>query len=124
MDEAGNARLPAEEVMVTWCRKYVIPVATVVVAAACSSGDGLVVLVPTAIEVSQSTLSFESLGEDKQLSARVTDQNGNPLQAIVSWASANTGVATVSGGKVTAAGPGTTSVIATAGAINKSIAIS
>jgi uncharacterized protein YjdB len=95
----------------------------VAIAAACSP-EGLIPVGPAAIELSASALSFESLGEDKQLSATVTDKKGNPYKATITWTSADTRVATVSSnGIVTAVGPGTTSVTATTGAINKSIAI-
>jgi uncharacterized protein YjdB len=99
-------------------------VATVVIVTACSA-DGLIPLGPASIELSPSSLSFESLGEDRQLSAAVKDQNGNPRQATIAWTSADTRVASVStSGKVTAVGPGTTTVTATAGAVNKLMTIS
>lgn len=58
------------------------------------------------ISLSHSSLSMKA-GESQTLTASVT-----PSGTAVSWSSSNTGVATVSGGKVTAVGQGTATITA------------
>ena len=76
-----------------------------------------------AIEPSSATLM--SLGETVQLTTTVLDQNGQPVaDAAVTWASSDTGVATVSGlGLVTAVGNGTVQITARSGNASTSIAV-
>ena len=53
--------------------------------------------VATSVTLSSTTLSFSAIGETKQLTATVKDQNGATMaSAPVTWTSTNTAVATVS----------------------------
>ena len=73
--------------------------------------------VATSITLSAASLSFASLGETKQLSAAVKDQNGSAMTgASVSWSTSDASVATVSSaGLVTAAANGTATITVTSG---------
>ena len=73
--------------------------------------------VATSITLSAASLSFTSLGETKQLSAAVKDQNGSAMTgASVSWSTSDASVATVSSaGLVTAAANGTATITVTSG---------
>ena len=73
--------------------------------------------VATSITLSAASLSFTSLGETKQLSAAVKDQNGSAMTgASVSWSTSDASVATVSSaGLVTAAANGTATITGTSG---------
>src|SRR5687767_9308066 len=63
--------------------------------------------IPTSVTLSTFAVSFVALGQTQQLSPSVTDQDGKPLAANVSWSSSNAAVATVSqSGLVTAVGAG------------------
>ena len=75
------------------------------------------------IEPSSATLM--SLGETVQLTATVLDQNRQPVpDAVVTWTSSDTGVATVSGrGLVTAVKNGTATVTAASGSASASATI-
>ena len=77
-----------------------------------------------AIEPSSATLM--SLGETVQLTATVLDQNGQPVvDAVVTWSSSDTSVATVSGqGLVTAVSNGSAQITARSGSASVSIAVS
>ena len=79
---------------------------------------------PTAIAVSPDTVRFTALGQTAQLSAEVREQSGRVMpEAIVSWSSADTLVATVdSAGLLKAVGGGTTMVTATAGGVSDAVA--
>ncbi|MCH7532172.1 MAG: serine hydrolase [Gemmatimonadetes bacterium] len=79
----------------------------------------------TAVSISPTTLSFSSVGETRQLTATVRDQNGHTMGgATVSWASANTQVATVSSsGLVTAVGDGSATITASSGSAKASTAV-
>ena len=76
--------------------------------------------VPTIVEVIPDTVALTALGQTAQLVAEVQDQVGRVMEGqAVAWASTDTLVATVdSAGLVTAAGQGTTPVVATAGDIS------
>lgn len=89
--------------------------------AACTGTDGPThppIPVATTLELSATEVGFTSLTDAQQLTASVKDQNGSPMSGVaVSWASSNTGVATVSStGLVTSVGNGTAAITATAGA--------
>ena len=73
--------------------------------------------VATSITLSATTLSFTSMGETKQLSATVKDQNGNTMSgASVAWATSDPSVATVSSaGLVTATANGMATITGTSG---------
>jgi alpha-tubulin suppressor-like RCC1 family protein len=61
------------------------------------------------------------VGATHQFTATVTDSQGSPVTAAVTWASSNTAVATVNqGGLAMAVGPGTTTITATAGQVTGS----
>ena len=71
--------------------------------------------VPTTIAVTPSEVSFASVGDTEQLTARVSDQHGNVMTGVrVQWASTHPTVARVEigSGLVTSAGNGTTSIFA------------
>jgi hypothetical protein len=80
-------------------------------------GGGTEPNVPTAAALSASTVSLEAIGQTAQLTATITDQNGNAIGSpALTWTSANTAVATVnSSGLVTATGSGVTVVTVSAG---------
>jgi hypothetical protein len=81
--------------------------------------------VPTALTLDPATVSFTALDQTQQLTASVADQNGNPLDANVTWTSSNNAVATVnSAGLVTATGAGTAQVTAAAGSAEASAQVS
>ena len=82
--------------------------------------------VPTAVTVSPETVAFPALGQARQLSAEVFDQNGQTMAAAeVSWSSSDAAVAPVDGsGLVTAVGNGVAIITATAGAVSESVTVS
>jgi hypothetical protein len=71
-------------------------------------------LVASAITLSVTSLSLDSVGGTSQLSATVKDQNGGTMaSAAVTWATSDAAVATVSSsGLVTAISPGTANITA------------
>ena len=93
--------------------------ATITATSGNASGTATVTVEQTAaaITVAPDSVLLTELGETAQLTAEVTDANGNAIaNAMVSWASGDEAVATVDGtGLVTAVGNGATMVTATAG---------
>ena len=85
--------------------------------AAGRGGGGTEPHVPTTAALSASTVSLAAIGQTAQLTATITDQNGNAIGSpALAWTSANTAVVTVSSsGLVTATGNGTTVVTVSAG---------
>ena len=73
--------------------------------------------VATSITLSATSLSFASLGETKQLSAAVKDQNGSAMTgASVSWSTSDPSIVTVSSsGLVTSTANGTATITSTSG---------
>jgi hypothetical protein len=72
--------------------------------------------VPTEIALTPGTISLTALGETVQLTAAVSDQHGDPIEAEVTWSSSDETVASVSpAGLVTAQGPGQAEITASAG---------
>ena len=92
-----------------------------------SSGPGSSTTTPvaTTIELSESTLTFSSLGASTQLTATVKDQsNASMAGASVSWATSSGAVVTVSSsGLVTSVGNGTATVTATSGSADGTTAV-
>jgi len=86
-------------------------------------GDSVAPPVPATVQIDSTSLSFNSIGETRQLTAAVKDQRGDPFESPkITWTIANTAVATVdSAGIVTATGPGITQVTATDEAASASI---
>jgi hypothetical protein len=86
-------------------------------AGGCGGGGGTEPKVPTTAALSTSTVSLAAIGQTVQLTAVITDQNGNAIDSpALTWTSANTAVVTVSSsGLVTATGNGTTVVTVSAG---------
>ena len=80
---------------------------------------------PATVMVTPATAQLGALGATVQLTAEVRDQNGQAMAgAAVTWASGSAAVATVSGsGLVTAAGTGTATITARAGAVSGSAAV-
>ena len=76
--------------------------------------------VPSSVALSSTTLSFVSLGETKQLTASVIDQDGELLDGMaVTWSSSHTQVATVSSaGLVTAVADGLATITAAVGSVS------
>ena len=85
--------------------------ALIVAAFACGPKEDPVVAV-TGITLSQSSVSLE---EGATVSLTATVSPSNATDKSVTWSSSNSGVATVSGGVVTAVAEGTSTVTATAG---------
>jgi hypothetical protein len=81
--------------------------------------------VPGAISVSPTSVALDAVGQTQQLTASVTDVDGNPISPpSVSWSSDHTSVATVTGnGLVSAAGSGTAVITATAGSVTATASI-
>jgi hypothetical protein len=90
------------------------------------AGCGSEPRIPTTVTPTPSVVVLTALGQTQQLSTSVSDQNGNPLtEATVSWSSTDGAVVSVSPtGLVTAQGPGTAEVIATAGSAIATVAVS
>ncbi|MDE2872413.1 MAG: Ig-like domain-containing protein [Gemmatimonadota bacterium] len=90
---------------------------TVVTAAGGCGDDPVDPPVATTITISPGTATFASIGDTVQLSATVQDQYGDDMTDVsVTWTSRDPAVATVtSGGLVTAAGNGATTVEAAVG---------
>ena len=80
---------------------------------------------PTTVTVSPATSQSTALGETIQLTASVLDQNGQAMAgAAVTWMSSEAAVATVNAsGLVTAAGNGTATITASAGAASGTAAV-
>ncbi|WP_095173945.1 MULTISPECIES: Ig-like domain-containing protein [Blautia] len=77
------------------------------------------ILVPVKeLKLSASQIDFTKPGDTKQLTASVTPSNATNKTVI--WVSSDETVAKVSGGKVTAAGPGTCVITASAGGVTAS----
>ena len=89
-------------------------------------GGGTEPRIPTTAALSASTVSLAAIGQTAQLTATITDQNGNAISSPdVAWTSANTAVVTVSpSGLVTATGNGTTVVTVSAGSASAQAAVS
>ena len=81
-------------------------------------GGGTEPKIPTSASLSASTVSLAAIGRTAQLTATITDENGNAIDSpALTWTSANTAVVTVSSsGLVTATGNGATVVTVSAGA--------
>lgn len=75
--------------------------------------------VATTLVIEPATATLDAIGATVQLSARVSDQNGDPMNgAVVAWRSLDADVATVDSlGKVTAVAPGATGVVASSGEV-------
>ena len=95
-----------------------------VLAAACTSeslgpatsGDGSMTVIPSTATIGQ--------GQAVQLTARLVDEFGDPLNAKVSWSSSNPSVATVSvSGTVLGRREGRAAIIASAGGRAQSAAV-
>jgi hypothetical protein len=80
-------------------------------------GGGIEPNTPAEVTLNTTTISFTTIGETRQLTPTVTDQQGDPLpDASVSWSSSDAGVASVtSTGLVTAVRTGSAQVTAAAG---------
>ena len=80
---------------------------------------------PATVVVSPETAELEKFGETVRLTATVKDQDGNLLEdAPVEWSTQDPNVATVNrGGSVSAVGTGAVRVVATAGTVADSAAI-
>lgn len=92
---------------------------------ACGGGDsptGPAAVVTVSISAPSQVLS--AIGETVQLTATGNDGKGRTVGALTfSWVTANPGVATVSGGQVTAVGNGTTNITASSGSVVGTIQI-
>ena len=79
--------------------------------------------VATRIEVTPSTATLNAIGQTVQLTAKVLDQNNNPMAAaVVNWTSSADGVATVSaGGLVTAVMNGAAVITARSGNVSATV---
>ena len=81
--------------------------------------------VPTTLTVSPATTTLDGVGKTATLTAAARDALGNPFTATPVWSSSNTAVATVSAtGVVTAVGPGTALITATAGTVSATASFS
>jgi len=77
--------------------------------------------VPADISLNAPSIAFSALGQTQQLVPTVTDQDGQTVNATVTWTSSDNGVATVSSsGLVSAVRGGSAEVTATAGSASAS----
>jgi len=78
----------------------------------------------TSVELSDTLLTFPSLGDTATLTATIKDDNGNEISgAAVTWTTSAEGVATVSdAGLVTAVADGTATITATSGSLEATAA--
>jgi len=85
---------------------------------ACGGSEPAGPAAPTvaSITLGQTTVSFVSLGETVTISASPRDAGGSTVSASVAWTSSDAGVASVSGGLVTATGNGSATITASSGA--------
>jgi hypothetical protein len=92
---------------------------------ACGGGGRTEPEVPSSITINPPSLSFTALGQTRQLSPTVLDQQGNALPDVaVSWSTSNAAVATVSpDGLVTAQGAGTAQLTASAGSVSAQVEV-
>jgi hypothetical protein len=92
---------------------------------ACGGGGTTDTKVPGAISVTPTAVALNAVGQTQQLTPAVTDQDGGTIASpSVTWSSDNAAVATVTGsGLVSAAGPGTANITATAGSVNASVPV-
>jgi len=90
-------------------RFAILGAACAALVSACTKGTEPAASVPTTIVLSASTVSLNAIGASQPLTATVRDQNGKAItNAVVTWSSSNTAVATVSStGLVTAVANGT-----------------
>ena len=81
--------------------------------------------VATSVTLSATSLSFSFLGETSELTATVTDQNGQAMSgAAVTWATSSSSVATVSStGLVTSVADGNATITATSGSVSGTAAV-
>lgn len=92
-------------------------VAALLIVTGCGGSSSTDTSVATSITLNQTTVGFQSLLSTFDLVATVRDQNDAPMSATVTWSTNNANVATVTAGRVTAAGNGTTEIIASVGTI-------
>ncbi|MXY32044.1 MAG: hypothetical protein F4179_05235 [Gammaproteobacteria bacterium] len=101
--------------------------ATVTATSGSAAGTATVTVAQRAarVDVSPASVEFLSLGDSVQLTAAPVDANDNAVEgATVAWSSGDDAVATVdSSGLVTAAGNGTASITAQAGAASGAAAV-
>lgn len=82
------------------------------------------VSIPGAIVLKGGPVALTGLGTTATIDAQVQDDAGRPVQgAAVEFASADANIAEVSGNTVTAKGPGTTKITATAGALRQELEV-
>ena len=81
---------------------------------------------PRTITILPSAVAFDAVGDREVLVAEVRDQNSQVLvDAVVSWSSSNSSVASVTGsGQITALGNGVATITATAGMASSTITVS
>lgn len=93
----------------------------------CKSTSAPPTPVATSIGVSVTTVDIAALGASAAVTATVRDQDGNAMSGqTVTWASTNTGVATVTGsatGTITGVANGATTVTATSGSLSAQVAV-
>ncbi len=94
--------------------------------AGCGTTDSTEVVdpIPTTMEITVASVQMTFLGENRQLVARVLDQNGNVLSSEVTWLSDNLDVVTVSAaGVATAVAIGSATVTATSGSLSATVPV-
>lgn len=78
----------------------------------------------SALNISKRKISFTEVGEEETLTAVVYDAAGDVSKnAVVSWNSSDTGVVTVSNGKVTAVASGNAVITASSGSLSANCAV-
>ena len=93
-------------------------VAVTATSSGATGAAALTVVVPTTVAVTPDTVVFAAIGDTARFTVQVRDQNGNVmLGAVVTWASTDSSVASVTdSGLALAVGDGTATITANAGA--------
>lgn len=87
-----------------------------------TSGTDVEDPVPTTLELSDTSLTFELLGQGRTVTATIRDQSGDPIQETVTWTTQDAGVASVSdAGVVRAVQNGTTVVTASVASLSATV---
>lgn len=143
MSALDSAGAPVTDVPVTWrssdstiarvdslgrvvSRRNGVATVTADVLGITGSATVTVAQVPASVRVNPGTVVLRTIGRSSTATAEIRDARGVPVEgAVPSWASRDTTVARVGvDGIITARGPGSTRVVAEAGGLRDSIAVS
>ena len=109
--------------------RYIVPITIsmcVYILTACGSDSPTepAVQVPARIDVTPSSVLFESVGQTVTLTAAVIDTNQNEIAgAVVEWSTSDAFVATVTSGVVIARGYGSAQITAKHGSLSRTVTV-